>query len=300
MGYNYYPFGLTFNSYQRVTAKENKYLNQGKELQDALDLGTYDFHARMYDPVLARTWQLDPMADMFYDHSPFSWVKNNPLLRIDPSGMTDFTLNKKTGEVTQVGDVNDEPDRVLKTNNKGEVKYKKNGEAKVAMDGIEQGILADGQNWKTEDQVVEVGEEGQPTEDGVKSFALGISEYIGKEVKGISYSSNASGDATDIVIGRYENNSRTDSYGSPTELARKYGSDYSASNILQVFHTHPDGKLGATQSNPELSQDVKNMQQERQYSAPNASYIILYRILGQKRPAEYPYTHEYRPPKSKN
>ena len=64
-----------------------------------------------------------------------------------------------------------------------------------------------------------------------------------------------------------------------------------------MFHTHPDGKLGATQSAPHLSQDVKGMQGEKQYSAPNASYIILYRIQGQRRPAEYDYTHHYRHPR---
>jgi RHS repeat-associated protein len=269
-------------------------LYQGKELQDELGLEIYDFHARGYDPMLGRTWQTDPMSEMFYDHSPYSWVKNNPLLRIDPTGMTDFTFDKKTGDVTQVGEANDEPDRILRTNRKGEVKYKKNGEAKVAMGGIEQGILADGQNWKTDDQVIEVGGEGQASVDGVKSFTMGLSEYLGKEIKGFSYSSNASGNVTDMVLGKYLNNSNTESYGSVRELALKYGVDFSRNNILQEFHTHPDGKLGATQSAPNLSQDVTSLQSGKSY-APNASFIILYRILGQKKPGEYDYTHEYRP-----
>jgi RHS repeat-associated protein len=98
----------------------------------------YDFGARNYDAALGRWMNLDPLADLRYELTPYNYVQNSPLFKIDPDGLTDFTLNKKTGEVAQVGDVNDEPDRILKTNRKGDVKYNKKGEAKVAIDGIEQ------------------------------------------------------------------------------------------------------------------------------------------------------------------
>ena len=64
--------------------------------------------------------------------------------------------------------------------------------------------------------------------------------------------------------------------------------------MVQQFHTHPDGELGATQSNPEISQDVKALQSDKRH-VPNASFIILYQLNGQTSPAEYDYTHEYRP-----
>ena len=220
--------------------------------------------------------------------------------RIDPDGKTDFTLNKKTGEVKQVGDPNDQPDRILKTREygkrAGEIKYKNNGKAKVAIKGIEQGILKNGQNFKTQDQLVSVGGEGQPSVEGVKSFTLKLSEYVGKEIKGFSYSSKTSGNATDMVLGKYTKNDLTHSSGSVTELIKKYGSSYSSNNILQEFRTHPNGKLGATESAPDLSDDVRTLQSDKP-KMPNASFIILYRILGQKAPGEYDYTHEYRPKK---
>ena len=62
-------------------------------------------------------------------------------------------------------------------------------------------------------------------------------------------------------------------------------------NILEQFHTHPNSELGATQSNPEHSQDVTNLQWQKPLM-PNASFIILYRIAGQEGPGEYNYTHE--------
>ena len=48
------------------------------------------------------------------------------------------------------------------------------------MDGIEKGILKDGINFQTNDNVIAVGGAGQPSADGVKSFALQLSEYVGK------------------------------------------------------------------------------------------------------------------------
>ena len=56
-------------------------------MQDELNLGTYDFHARMYDPAIGRTFQLDPLGEKYYDFSSYSWAANNPLRFIDPTGM---------------------------------------------------------------------------------------------------------------------------------------------------------------------------------------------------------------------
>ena len=70
-----------------MSGDRNKYLNQGKELQEDLGLNTYDFHARMYEPAVGRTWQLDPHADNYLSLSPYSWVANNPLTFTDPTGM---------------------------------------------------------------------------------------------------------------------------------------------------------------------------------------------------------------------
>lgn len=57
---------------------------------------------------------------------------------------------------------------------------------------------------------------------------------------------------------------------------------------------YPNGELGATLSNPELSQDVNSLQNSKP-QLPNASFIILYRIVDQVKPEEYDYTHNYKP-----
>lgn len=52
--------------------------------------------------------------------------------------------------------------------------------------------------------------------------------------------------------------------------------DFKQENVYLDFHTHPDGKLGATESCPDFSKDVRRMR-NMQHDRPNASYIILYR-----------------------
>ena len=288
-------------SSKAIAGLDNKFKYNGKELQskeftDGGGLELSDFGARQHDPQLGRWITIDPFAQKRYWVSPYNYVQNNPLNRYDPNGLTDYTLNKKTGDVKQVGKKNDDPDRIVKTNQKGEVKYKKNGEARVAVDGIEKGILKDGQNFQNKDQVISIGGDGQPSIDGVKSFTLKLSEYIGKEINGFSYSSKGSGNVTDMVLGKYQDNELDKSSGTTRALQNKYGNKFSFNNIVQEFHTHPNGQLGSTQSDPELSQDVKGLQNDRPFM-PNASFIILYRISGQTAPAEYDYTHEYIPPK---
>jgi RHS repeat-associated protein len=102
---DYYPFGLVFNSYNRENSVGQNNLYQGKELQDELGINLYDFEWRQYDPTIGRTTTMDPHADSYHEHSPFSWVANNPINVIDPDGR-DFRVKtekddeKKTGTIT--------------------------------------------------------------------------------------------------------------------------------------------------------------------------------------------------------
>ncbi len=225
-------------------------------------------------------------------------MSNNPINRIDSDGRDDYTIKRKTGETRLVKETEDETDRVLKTNRIGEVKTNRKGESKVAFGKIEKGILSDGMNFKENDRLFEVGGDGKPSEGGIESFALQHSEYVGTEISGIAYSSNSTGEVTDMVLGKYKNNDRTNCKATPgVELSKKYGNMYSPNNVLNVFHTHPDGNLGAiASSSPEISTDYKNLQGQKPH-LPNASFLILYRISGQLKLREYYYTHLYRPKK---
>src|SRR5690554_6879347 len=101
---HYYPFGLKHKKYGSVdkdivcvdedcyevgidvvppmAKKTYQYKYNGKEFQDELNLNLYDFSARLYDPAIGRTPIQDPLAEMFYSQSSYSFLNNNPLSTI--------------------------------------------------------------------------------------------------------------------------------------------------------------------------------------------------------------------------
>lgn len=84
---NYYPFGLKHKGYNDYTANTNKYKYNGKELQDELGLGVYDYGFRNFDPALGRWFNVDPYAEVADDETPYQYVHNNPVIYLDPKGL---------------------------------------------------------------------------------------------------------------------------------------------------------------------------------------------------------------------
>ncbi|MEO0894805.1 MAG: DUF6443 domain-containing protein [Bacteroidota bacterium] len=83
----YYPFGLAHKGGENLaTSPSNQYLFNGKELQDEMDLGWYDYGFRMYNPALGRWNGVDVLAEKYINWSPYTYTLNNPLRFVDPDG----------------------------------------------------------------------------------------------------------------------------------------------------------------------------------------------------------------------
>ncbi|MCK5136389.1 MAG: hypothetical protein KAR19_11425 [Bacteroidales bacterium] len=84
-----------------MVPSENKYLYNGKELQDeqlgGVNLDWYSFEKRYYDPALGRFTGLDPIAEEFYHVSPYNYAENSPIANIDLWGLQAWSIHMTAG-----------------------------------------------------------------------------------------------------------------------------------------------------------------------------------------------------------
>ena len=87
---NYYPFGSEMrmtNPALLTGGTSHPYRFTGKELDKVNNLNMYDFGARWYDVAGVPMWtSVDPLAEEYYNVSPYAYCGNNPVNRFDPDG----------------------------------------------------------------------------------------------------------------------------------------------------------------------------------------------------------------------
>ena len=101
---DYSPFGVLLPERSLNTA-DFRYGFQGKEGDSELkgEGNSYDFGARMYDPIMARFMSVDPLASKFPWQSPYVFCDGEPINKVDPDGRaTESTHIDKNGKVIAV------------------------------------------------------------------------------------------------------------------------------------------------------------------------------------------------------
>jgi RHS repeat-associated protein len=81
----YLPFGEVMVQQSTNNIFENVYKFNAKELDEST--GYYYYGARYYDPAISIFLSVDPLAEKYPGINPYTYVANNPIMFIDPTGM---------------------------------------------------------------------------------------------------------------------------------------------------------------------------------------------------------------------
>ena len=96
---NYYPFGSEMRMQdpaQMAGETWQPYRFTSKELDNQNGLNWYDFGARWFDIAGVPMWtSVDPLAEKYYNVSPYAYCNNNPVMFIDPDGRDYWSTNNK-------------------------------------------------------------------------------------------------------------------------------------------------------------------------------------------------------------
>lgn len=75
----------------------------GKELEESLGYGMYEYEARHYDATIARFVTIDPLAEDYSFQTPYAYAINDPVRYIDKFGMgpDDLILTGKAEDIAK-------------------------------------------------------------------------------------------------------------------------------------------------------------------------------------------------------
>src|SRR5690606_31648052 len=125
-----------------------KYKFAGKELNDELGLNVYDFGARNYMPDLGRWANIDPLAEKYWNVTPYGYVFNNPVYFIDPDGkqinLSHIRDNNKEAYDTLISELQKITGYTLSVDDKGFLSFK----TEKGKNGKDQAVISKDENGK--------------------------------------------------------------------------------------------------------------------------------------------------------
>ena len=92
---HYYPFGGLFGESTGNTVQRFRY--NGKEFDRTHGIDWYDYGARHMTPDAGRFTTIDPMAEKYYNISPYAYCANNPINNIDLKGDSIVVMIENNG-----------------------------------------------------------------------------------------------------------------------------------------------------------------------------------------------------------
>jgi RHS repeat-associated protein len=78
--YDYKPFGAILS--QTGNSERQSFIGKEKDYESSLG----DFGVRKYDDFTGRFFQIDPLWEKYYSHTPYHYSANNPVSFLDPGG----------------------------------------------------------------------------------------------------------------------------------------------------------------------------------------------------------------------
>jgi RHS repeat-associated protein len=106
---HYYLFGGLFGESTGNTVQRFRY--NGKEFDRTHGVDWYDYGARHMTPDAGRFTTIDPMAEKYYDISPYAYCANNPINSIDPDGKSTKVILLENGTYKVIGGDIEDNDR---------------------------------------------------------------------------------------------------------------------------------------------------------------------------------------------
>ena len=96
---------------ERNDAEYTRYLFNGKELDE--ETGNYYYGARYYNPQTSIWLSVDPLADERSWLTPYNFVQNNPLVKVDPNGALDNPIYDTDGNFLGTDDTGIQGDAIV-------------------------------------------------------------------------------------------------------------------------------------------------------------------------------------------